>query len=82
VHPECTKQQTSYETQFTMNFKGKKALLLIIYSLLFLENNKKGLVNSPSKDLLHRLVHLDPLSDSDVMFRESLDNEKGFIQVI
>jgi len=52
-------------------------MYMIIYSSLFLEYNKKGLVNSPSKDLLHRLVHLDPLYDSDVMLREwSLDNEK------
>jgi len=31
---ECAKQQTSYETQFTMNFKGKKALSLIQHLLL------------------------------------------------
>jgi len=61
----------SYKTQFKMNFKRTLTCLSSnVDSLLFLEKYKKDLVDSPSEDQLHRLVHLDALPDLDAMLRD------------
>ena len=61
----------SYKTWFKMNFKRTLTCLSsTVDSLLFLEKYKKDLVDSPSEDRLHRLVHLDALPDLDVMLRD------------